>query len=86
MNKKEVAPIALISWLTLIIVLMLFLQRFDLHIFFVLSFFGILVIAELMQYRYIRPGYQRTLNFIIGAGIVIFGAIVVQKILEILLS
>jgi hypothetical protein len=86
MNKKEVAPIALITWLTLVAVFMLLLRRFDLQIFFVLSLIGILVIAELMQYRYIRPGYQRFLNVLIGAGIVILGAIIVRKVLEILLS
>ena len=55
MKRKEVAPIALITWLILVTVSMLLLRRFDLEIFFVLSLFGILVIAELMQYRYIRP-------------------------------
>jgi hypothetical protein len=86
MKRKEVAPIALITWLILVTVSMLLLRRFDLEIFFVFSLFGILVIAELMQYRYIRPKYQRFLNVLIGAGIVIFGAIVVQKVMEILLS
>ena len=84
MNRKEAASLALVIWLTVVAVFMLLLQRFDLEIFFVLSLIGILVIVELMQYRYVRPGYQRPLHILIMAGIVVFGLIVVKKILEIL--
>jgi len=84
MNRKQVAPIALVIWLTIVAVFMLLLQRFDLEIFFVLTLIGILVIAELIKYQYAQPGYLRYLNYLIGAGIVIFGIIVVQKVMEIL--
>jgi hypothetical protein len=63
---------------------MLLLQRFDLDIFFVLSLIGILVLAEFIKYQYVQPGYLHYMNYLIGAGIVIFGAIVVRKVMEIL--
>jgi hypothetical protein len=63
---------------------MLLLQRFDLEIFFALTLIGILVIAELIKQQYVQPAYLRYLNYLIGAGIVIFGIIVVQKVVEIL--
>ena len=84
MNKKQAAPIALVIWLIIVAAFMLLLQRIDLEIFFVLTLIGILVIAELIKYQYVQPGYQRYLNYVIGAGIILFGAIVVQKVLEIL--
>ncbi len=84
MNRKELAPVALAAWLTIVAAFMLLLRRFDLEIFFVLALIGILVIAELMQYRYVRPRYQRGLTLLIAAGIAVFCLIVVQKVLEIL--
>ena len=84
MNRKQIAAITLVLWLTIVIVFMLLLQRFDLEIFFVLTLIGILVIAELVKQQYVQPGYLRYLNYLIGAGIIIFGIIVVQKVVEIL--
>ena len=84
MNRKQIAAITLVLWLTIVIVFMLLLQRFDLEIFFVLMLIGILVIAELIKQQYVQPAYLRYLNYLIGAGIIIFGIIVVQKVVEIL--
>jgi hypothetical protein len=84
MNKKQIATIALTLWLTIVVVFMLLLQRFDLEIFFVLTLLGILVIAELIRQRYIQPKYLRYLGYIIGAGLVVFGTIIIQKVMEIL--
>ena len=84
MNRKQIAAITLVLWLTIVIVFMLLLQRFDLEIFFVLMLIGILVIAELIKQQYVQPGYLRYLYYFIGAGIVVFGTIVVQKVVEIL--
>ena len=76
--------ITLILWLTIVSVFMLLLQRFDPDIVVVLTLIGILVIAELIKQQYVQPGYLRYLNYLIGAGIIIFGIIVVQKVVEIL--
>ena len=84
MNKKQIAPIALIIWLIIVVLFMLLLQRFNLEIFFILTLIGILVIADLIKYRYVQPAYLQYLNYIIGAGIVIFGVIVIKKFVEIL--
>jgi type IV secretory pathway TrbL component len=84
MNKNQIAPIALSLWLTIVAVFMLLLQQFDLEIFFVLTLISILVIAELLKDQYIQPVYRRYMNYLIGAGIIVFGAIVVQKVFEVL--
>jgi hypothetical protein len=84
MNKKQVAAIALTLWLSIVFIFMLLLQRFDLEIFFVLTLIGILVIAELIKQRYVQPGYLRYLGYLIGAGILLFCIIVIQKVMEIL--
>ena len=84
MNKNQIVPIALSLWLTIVAVFMLLLQQFDLEIFFVLTLIGIIVIAELIKDQYIQPVYRRYLNYLIGAGIIVFGAIVIQKVFQIL--
>jgi type IV secretory pathway TrbL component len=84
MKKTQIAPIVLSIWLTIVAAFMLLFQQFKFEIFFVLTLLSILVIAELIKDQYIKPVYQRYLNYLISAGIIIFGAIVVQKVLEIL--
>jgi len=84
MRKKQIAAVILGFWLTIISVFMLFAERFDLALFFVLGFIGFLVIVELMEPHYVKPGYLWYTRFLIVVGIVLFGAIVAQKILDML--
>ena len=84
MIKKQIAAITLTLWLITVFIFMLLLQWFDLEIFFVLTLIGILVIAELIKQHYVQPGYMRYLGYLIIAGIVLFGAMVVKKVMEIL--
>jgi len=63
---------------------MLLVQRLDFELFFVLCLLGIFVIVQLMQSNYVQPGYLRYIRYLTAAGIVIFGVIVVQKVMEIL--
>jgi uncharacterized membrane protein len=84
MRKKQIGTIILGSWLSIIAVSMLVAERFDLALFFVLGFIGFLVIVELMEPHYVKPGYLWYTRFLILVGIVVFGAIVAQKVLDIL--
>jgi hypothetical protein len=84
MKKKVLAAIIMFIWLVVISAFMLLAQRVDLEIFFVLWLIGILVIVELMDTRFSLPTYIRYIKYLVAAGIVLFGGIVVQKVLEIL--
>jgi len=84
MRNKQIAAIALGLWLTIISVSMLFAERFDLALFFVLGFIGFLVIVELIEPHYVKPGYLWYIRFLMVVGIVLFVAIVAQKILDML--
>jgi hypothetical protein len=84
MRKEQIAIITLAAWLIVISIFMLLAQTFDSGIFFVLSLIGILIILELITPKYIRPGYLRYIQYILGVGIVIFGVIIAQKVMEIL--
>jgi hypothetical protein len=84
MRKEQIAIIALAVWLTVITVFMLVAHSVNLEIFFLLSLIGFFIIVELITPKYIRPGYLRYIQYILAAGIVIFGVIVVLKVMQIL--
>jgi hypothetical protein len=84
MRKQQIALIALGLWLTLVSGVMILMHQVDLEIFFVLSLIGILVIMQLLEQKFAQPSYLRYIRYLIAAGIVIFGVIVVHKVMEIL--
>ena len=84
MKKKVLAALIMFIWLVVIAAFMLLAFRVDLEIFFVLWLIGILVIVELMDTRFSLPPYLRYIKYLVAAGIVLFGGIVAQKVLEIL--
>jgi hypothetical protein len=84
MKKKFLAAVVIAVWLIIISVFMLLAWRIDLEIFFVLWLIGLLVIVELMDTRFSLPPYMRYLKYVIAVGILLFGVIVVEKVLEIL--
>lgn len=85
-EKKQVAVVLLVIWLLLVIFFMILAQTISLEIFFVLWLIGLLVIVEFMGPSYVQPRYIRYLKYLITVGIVIFGFIIAQKVLEILNS
>lgn len=84
MRKQQIAIIAFAMWLTLIAVFMLLMQRIDLEIFFILGLVGVLLVMQLLEPSFVQPGYLKYIRYLIAAGIVIFGAIVALKVIEIL--
>ena len=84
MKKKTLAALVIAIWLMIISMFMLLAYRIDLEIFFVLWLIGLLVIVELMDTRYSLPPHMRYLKYVVAAGILLFGGIVVGKVLEIL--
>ena len=84
MRKQQIAIIALAVWLIVIAFFMLFAQSVNLELFFVLSLIGFLIIVEIIAPNYIQPGFMRYIRYLLATGIVIFGVIIVQKVMEIL--
>jgi hypothetical protein len=84
MNKKQIAAIALSFWLTSILVIMLLFQLIDSDIFFIFGFIGFLGIVMFIQPHYTRPLYMRFIWYLIAAGFIIFIAIIILKVMDIL--
>jgi hypothetical protein len=85
MKKQQIAIITIAFWLSIVSVFMLLAQQVDIEIFFVLFLIGVLVIVYLIEPSYVQPGYIRYIWYLITACIVIFSAIIAQKVLEIYL-
>ena len=85
-KKKQIAVVLLVIWLLLVIFFMILAQTLSLEIFFALWLIGLLVIVEYIGPSYVQPTYLRYLKYLITVGIVIFGAIIAQKVIEILNS
>jgi hypothetical protein len=60
------------------------LGSLSLELFFVLSLIGLLVIVELTAPFNVTPRWRRRLKWFIALGLVVFGIIVVRRILSIL--
>ena len=84
MNKKQSAASAVAIWLISIFGIMLLFQQFNSDIFFIFGFIGFLVIVLFIQPHYTQPGYMRFIWFLIAVGFVIFIAIILQKVMNIL--
>ena len=74
----------MVTWLIIIVTFMFLAGSFDIEVLFVLWLIGTLIIAELIDTRFVRPGYVRMIMIIAGAGTVLFGIIVLRKVWVIL--
>ena len=72
------------AWMLAAIVLLALLDSLSLELFFVLSLIGFLVVVELTAPLNVTPRWRARLRWLIAAGLLAFGAIVVRRILAIL--
>ena len=82
MRANQIAITTFALWLFAILFFMLFTGRFDVALFFLLGFIGFLIIVELTNLRYVRPGYWKYIRFLIVAGIILSAVIIIQKAME----
>lgn len=73
-----------IAWMVATILVLALLGSVSYELFFVLSLLGLLVVTGLTAPFNITPAWRSRLKWLILAGLVIFGAIVIRRILEIL--
>jgi len=72
------------AWMLLSILVLAVLEALSLELFFVLSLIGFLVIIELTAPLNVTPEWRARLRWLIAAGLLVFGYIVVRRILAIL--
>ncbi|HPY59623.1 MAG TPA: hypothetical protein PLG55_02715 [Methanospirillum sp.] len=84
LSKKPLIIGTMVSWFIIIVTFMFSAGSFNMEILFVLWLIGILIIAELIDTRYVRPSYVRNIMIIAGVGTILFGIIVIRKVWVIL--
>ncbi|WP_255331647.1 hypothetical protein [Methanocalculus taiwanensis] len=85
-RSKHLAAAAISIWIFIVIFFMILAESPDLEIIFVLTLISMLVIAELADPVHIRPRFLSRFRYVIAAGVILFGAIVAHKVMEILSS
>jgi hypothetical protein len=73
-----------IAWMVATILALALLGSVSYELVFVLSLIGFLVVTELTAPFNITPAWRARLKWLILAGLVVFGFIVIRRILEIL--
>ena len=75
---------AQVAWLLAALLALTLLEALSLEVFFVVSLIGILVVVQLTAPFKVTPRWRARLKWLILVGLLIFGYIVVKRILEIL--
>lgn len=73
-----------LAWLLSTVLVLVLLESLTLELFFVIGLIGFLVITELTAPFNLTPDWRSRLKWIIGVGLVVFGYIVIRRILAIL--
>jgi hypothetical protein len=73
-----------IAWFLGAVLVLSVLGSLSLELFFVVSLIGFLVVVELTAPFAVTPRWRRRLKWFIGIGLLVFGYIVVRRILAIL--
>lgn len=83
-RARETVVVVLVVWSLVVAAFMLLNRALDLEVFFVLVLIGLLVVVELVDTSTVQPGDVRRVKYVVAAGVLVFGWIVVNKVLEIL--
>ncbi len=83
-TTRAYSLLAIFLWMLIILGFMALAQVVNLEIFFVLWLIGVLVIIELTDPPFIEPRMIKYSKYLAAGGVIIFGIIVLQKIMEII--
>jgi len=72
------------AWMVVAVVMLTALESVEAELFFVLSLIGFLVVVELTAPFNVTPQWRRRLLAIVVLGVVVFGGIVLRRIISIL--
>ncbi|WP_415380182.1 hypothetical protein [Halosimplex sp. TS25] len=73
-----------LAWMLATALLLVLLNALTLELFFVVSLIGFLVTIELATPVAVTPRWRRRLRWIVALGLLVFGYIVIRRILTIL--
>lgn len=83
-RRIHLSSMVFIGWLMMIIAFMLLRQTFSLELFFVLAMIGFLVIVALIHTTTVQPRYLRRMKYMAAVSFLVFGYIIANRIVAIL--
>jgi hypothetical protein len=83
-RRRERFVHATVAWMLGAVLVLSLLDSLSLELFFVVSLIGFLVVTELTAPFNLTPRWRARLKWLILAGLLVFGYVVVRRILEIL--
>lgn len=72
------------GWVLLVLTVLTLFNSLSFEYFFVLCFIGFLILVELSGPFTVKPKWRSRLDILIVIGVLIFGIIVAQKVLDII--
>lgn len=73
-----------LAWMLATVLVLTLVGSFSYELFFVLSLIGLLIVTELTAPIHVSPRWRRRLTWLIVLGVIVFGGLVVRRILEII--
>ncbi len=73
-----------LAWMVATVLALALLGSLSYELFFILSLLGLLVVTAMTAPFNMTPAWRARLKWLVAAGMVVFGIIVVRRILEIL--
>lgn len=83
-ERRQRFLLATTGWLLLTVISLTVLSSLTLELFFITSLIGFLVVIELTAPFSVTPRWRSRLRWLIAVGLIVFGYIVVTRILQIL--
>lgn len=83
-DSGRTAVIVLVCWALVVAAFMLLNRTLDLEVFFVVLLIGMLVVVELADTSTLQPTRVRRAKYVVAVGVLVFGWIVANKVMEIL--
>ncbi|MEN6518353.1 MAG: hypothetical protein ABFC38_09175 [Methanospirillum sp.] len=83
-DAGRTAVVVLAIWGLVVVAFMLLNRTLDLEVFFVLVLIGMLVVVELADTSTVQPAQIRRAKYAVAVGVVVFGWVVANKVMEIL--
>ncbi|WP_435065493.1 hypothetical protein [Halobaculum sp. EA56] len=75
---------AQLAWMCGAVLVLVLLDSLEYELVFVVSLIGFLVVTELTAPFAVTPAWRRRIKWLIGVGLLVFGYIVIRRILAIL--
>ncbi|QSZ66436.1 hypothetical protein RJ40_02440 [Methanofollis aquaemaris] len=74
-----------ITWLFAVTLFLVLMKSVDLMVFLVLVSIGFFILVEVLDTTFVRPSHVLYLKYLVAAGLVVFGTVIIDKVARVLI-